>query len=150
MVNIEMKQPVNANKPSISLLDELPESISALTRANRIQQCVAQHGFDWPSWHGPFDKVVEELEEVKAELNSQPVAHEKVQEELADLLFSVVNLVRSQSLEPEEVLNFANDKFERRFRAVENVLLGSGLTTKVATLEQMEAAWQQVKVLEKG
>lgn len=131
-----------------SLLDDIPKAMPALSRANKIQKRVAHHGFDWPSWHGTLDKVREELNEVEQELVAATVDAKKVDEELGDLLFSVVNLVRSQGSDPEDVLRQANNKFERRFRGVETVLDSHGLNTNSASLEQMEDAWQRVKALE--
>jgi len=118
---------------------------NALTQANIIGKRVAQLGFDWPTWHGAFDKVSEEVAEVKAELIQQPVDDNKVKEELGDLLFSVVNLIRKLELDPGDVLELANNKFERRFSAIEVLLGNAGLSVEDATLIQMEEAWQQVK-----
>jgi len=132
-----------------SLLDNLPSDISSLARSNEIGQRVAQHGFDWPSWHGAHDKVNEELNEVAAELSAQEVNQGKVSDELGDLLFSVVNLIRMLKLDPEQIMTQANDKFEARFRAVEAQLLSQGLNTRRATLAQMEKAWQEVKMSER-
>lgn len=137
-----------SNELRVSLLDDIPQAMPALSRANKIQKRVAHHGFDWPSWHGTLDKVREELNEVEQELTAESVNAKKVDEELGDLLFSVVNLVRSQGGDPEAILRQANNKFERRFRGVETVLDNKGLNTYSASLEQMEDAWQQVKAFE--
>jgi len=118
---------------------------SEMQRANLIQQRVAKLGFDWPSWHGAFDKVSEELAEVNAELINEPVADKKVAEELGDLMFSVINLIRKLELSPDEVLNSASSKFERRFAEIEAVLKTQDLSIESASLAQMEQAWQQVK-----
>ncbi|NRA59720.1 MAG: nucleoside triphosphate pyrophosphohydrolase [Psychrobium sp.] len=137
------------NNGKASLLDDIPLGMPALSRANKIQQRVAHHGFDWPSWHGCFDKVKEELAEVEVELRAPQVDASLVNEELGDLMFALVNLVRSQGLDPEQTLRQANAKFERRFRSVEILLLESGSDTSRASLDDMEAAWQQVKHDEK-
>lgn len=128
-----------------SLLDNLALTMPALSRADKIQQRVAHHGFDWPSWHGCMDKVREEVEEVEAELAAEEVCQERVADELGDLLFAVVNLVRSQQQDPEQVLRRANAKFERRFRGVENRLAEMGLSTEVADLALMDRIWNEIK-----
>ena len=138
-----------AQNAVVSLLDDIPLSMPALSRANKIQQRVAQHGFDWPTWHGCFDKVKEEIDEVEVELRATDVNAKLVAEELGDLMFAVVNLVRSQGLDPEQTLRHASAKFERRFRAVETVLLNNDSDTTQASLDEMEVAWQQVKDAEK-
>ncbi|MFC3913188.1 nucleoside triphosphate pyrophosphohydrolase [Pseudaeromonas sharmana] len=128
-----------------SVLDDIPLALPALTRANKIQKRCAGVGFDWPELQPVLDKVLEEVDEVMHEVN-QPVRDEqKVAEELGDLLFATVNLVRHLKKEPEQVLRDANSKFERRFRAVEQDLLRMGLSVQQASLEQMESAWQRVK-----
>ena len=128
-----------------SVLDDIPLALPALTRANKIQKRCAGVGFDWPELKPVLDKVLEEVDEVMHEVN-QPVRDEqKVAEELGDLLFATVNLVRHLKKEPEQVLRDANSKFERRFRAVEQDLLRMGLSVQQASLEQMESAWQRVK-----
>ena len=134
---------------NISLLDDIANDLPALARANCIQQQVAAHGFDWPSWHGCFEKIQEEVLEVKQELMPETIDQKKVAEELGDLLFAVVNLVRNQGIDPEKTLHQANAKFERRFRGVEAILTGQGLMTADATLEQMDIAWEEVKSDEK-
>jgi len=133
-----------------SLLDDIPSNMPALSRAAKIQKRVAHHGFDWPTWHGSMDKIKEELLEVEQELVAEVVIPDKVNEELGDLLFAVVNLVRSQRVDPEQALRSANQKFERRFRGVETILLEQGLTTEQASLTQMDQIWDQVKTLEKN
>ena len=138
-----------SNNGKASLLDDISLGMPALSRANKIQQRVAAHGFDWPSWHGCFDKVKEELDEVEVELRAPQVNHDLVNEELGDLLFALVNLVRSQGLDPEQTLRQANAKFERRFRSVESLLRDAGQDTQHASFDEMEAAWQQVKQAEK-
>jgi len=132
-----------------SLLDDIPSNMPALSRAAKIQKRVAHHGFDWPTWHGSMDKIKEELLEVEQELVATPVDPVKVNEELGDLLFAVVNLVRSQHVDPEQALRNANIKFERRFRGVEQLLQQQDLTTEQATLTQMDQMWDQVKLQEK-
>ena len=100
-------------------------------------------GFDWPDSEGPREKIGEELVEL-AEAQSLDSA-DAVQEELGDLLFSVVNLARHLDVDPEHALELANRKFERRFRLMERSLLADGRKPDSLSIGELEAAWQQAK-----
>ncbi|MCT6698997.1 nucleoside triphosphate pyrophosphohydrolase [Rheinheimera sp. 4Y26] len=128
-----------------SVLDNVPNTMPALSRAYKLQKRCATVGFDWPSVEGCWDKVKEEILEVE---QTQPGSPELV-DELGDLMFAMVNVVRKHGLDPETVLRQANHKFEQRFRAVEATLADSATPVGQASLEQMEAAWQQVKIASK-
>jgi nucleoside triphosphate diphosphatase len=91
-------------------------------------------------------KVREELEEVRAELNATPVDQERLEDELGDLLFAVVNLCRKANVHPALALDRANIKFSKRFSAVERVAKERGLKVGEATLEQLDAIWDEVKL----
>jgi nucleoside triphosphate diphosphatase len=124
-----------------SVLDNVPASLPALSRAYKLQKRCASVGFDWPSVDGCWDKVKEEILEVEqTEAGSAELA-----DELGDLMFALVNVVRKHGLEPEGVLRQANAKFERRFRSVEQQLAATPTPVGQANLEQMEAAWQIAK-----
>lgn len=123
-----------------SVLDNVPASLPALSRAYKLQKRCASVGFDWPSVDGCWEKVKEEILEVE---QTAPGSAE-LTDELGDLMFALVNVVRKHGLEPEAVLRQANVKFERRFRQVEQLLQHSTPVGE-ASLEMMEAAWQQVK-----
>ena len=97
-----------------SLLDGVPLALPALTRAEKIQKRAARGGFDWPNRQGRPGKIVEETAELKRA--KQP---EEIDEEIGDLLFSVVNYARHAGIDPEAALRKATEKFERRFRDVE-------------------------------
>ena len=114
--------------------------LPALLRAEKLQKRAAREGFDWPDTRGPADKLVEEI----GELAEAPSA--KQLEEAGDLLFAAVNLVRAYGIGAEEALRAANDKFERRYRAMEGLADGAFATL---TLEQQEALWQEVKRTER-
>ncbi len=122
-------------------LHRVGHGLPALLRAAKLQKKAAKVGFDWPDEAGVLAKLREELGEMEAVLDD-PAAFE---EELGDLLFSVVNLARTRRLDPELVMAAANDKFERRFGAMERALAQQGLTLEAASLAQMEAAWQAAK-----
>ncbi|MFC4653678.1 MULTISPECIES: nucleoside triphosphate pyrophosphohydrolase [Rheinheimera] len=128
-----------------SVLDNVPQALPALSRAYKLQKRCAQVGFDWPDVQGAWDKVQEEVQEV-VELDSGD-AH--LEEELGDLMFALVNVVRKQGFNPETVLRNANLKFERRFRAVEQKLAEQQLTPEKSNLQQMDALWDLVKLQEK-
>ncbi|RVU41649.1 nucleoside triphosphate pyrophosphohydrolase [Rheinheimera riviphila] len=124
-----------------SVLDNVPASLPALSRAYKLQKRCATVGFDWPSVDGCWDKVKEEILEVE---QTAPGSAE-LADELGDLMFALVNVVRKHGLEPEGILRQANAKFERRFRSVEQQLAETSTPVGVASLEQMEAAWQLAK-----
>jgi ATP diphosphatase len=129
-----------------SVLDNVPASLPALSRAYKLQKRCASVGFDWPSVDGCWEKVKEEILEVE---QTAPGSAE-LADELGDLMFALVNVVRKQGLEPEGILRQANAKFERRFRHVEQQLAATASPVGAATLEQMEAAWQVAKRSDKA
>ncbi len=130
-------------------LQDCGKGLPSLLRAAKITKKVAKVGFDWPDHEGVVAKIREEVDEVEATLPLSDGAPE-VQEELGDLLFTVVNLCRRRGVDPELALTAANRKFESRFNALERALRGRGVSLQDASAEEMEAAWQQVKVAEKN
>ena len=124
-----------------SVLDNIPQAMPALSRANKLQKRCATVGFDWPTVDGCWDKVKEEILEVEQTAAGSP----ELAEELGDLMFALVNVVRKHKLDPEAVLRAANNKFERRFRGVEQALSEQGKSPQQSNLDEMEALWQQVK-----
>lgn len=119
------------------------KGLPALLRASKLQKKAAKVGFDWPTQRGVLAKIREEVQELEAAVDAQDL--KAVDEELGDLLFSVVNLARFRKLDPEVVMAAANAKFERRFGAMEERLRRAGRTLESATLDEMEDAWQAVK-----
>jgi MazG family protein len=117
--------------------------LPALIRAGKLQKKAAKVGFDWPVETGVIAKIREELLEVEAAVDAQDAA--AMEEELGDLLFSVVNLARFRKLDPEALMDAANRKFEARFHRMEQFLRESGMTLAEAGLEAMEDAWQHAK-----
>lgn len=128
-----------------SVLDDIPLALPALTRAHKIQKRCAAVGFDWRELPPVVDKIREELDEVMAELEQPERDQDRIADELGDLLFATVNLVRHLKQEPEAVLRRANDKFERRFRAVEQMLAANGKDCSSSSLAEMDDCWRQVK-----
>ena len=138
-----------AEKAQHSALDDIPKALPALMRAHKIQKRCHHVGFVWTSIAPVLYKVHEEIDEVMHEAQQATIDPHKLEEEIGDLLFATVNLSRHLGSKAETALQKANDKFERRFRAVEAIIAAQGLAMSEATLEQMEAAWQQVKEGEK-
>ena len=128
-------------------LQDCGKGLPSMLRAFKLTRKVAKVGFDWPDDAGVVDKIREETDEV-ADALAQPDAGAHVEEELGDLLFTVVNLCRRRRVDPELALDAANRKFERRFNALEAALKARGIGLAEATSEQMEQAWQQVKAEE--
>jgi ATP diphosphatase len=157
---------------STSVLDDIPLAIPAISRAYKIQKRAASVGFDWPDIHGALDKVSEEIEEVKAELitnsaksdtrldeaNSNKSISKQlsgkiysdnidaIADELGDLYFALTNVTRHLGLNPEQVIKAANNKFERRFRHVENIATSSNTKINETNLEQLDIWWEQAKL----
>ncbi|MCG8707332.1 nucleoside triphosphate pyrophosphohydrolase [Brenneria sp. 4F2] len=145
----QSKSQERAEKHRLSSVDDIPDALPALMKAQKIQQRCAAVGFDWNSLGPVVDKVYEEIDEVMYEARQAVVDEQKLGEEIGDLLFATVNLSRHLGHKAERALQEANRKFCRRFRQVEHIVSQSGCTMEQATLEQMEAAWQQVKIQEK-
>ncbi|TDV70336.1 nucleoside triphosphate pyrophosphohydrolase [Pseudomonas sp. LP_7_YM] len=132
----------------LSLLDDVPNVLPALSRAAKLQKRAAQVGFDWPEALPVIDKVREELGEVLEAMADNDSAG--IHEEVGDLLFVVVNLARHLKVDPENALRAANGKFERRFRFIEQSLRDTGRPIEDCSLEEMDALWGQAKRLEKN
>lgn len=139
-----------AEKAQFSALDDIPGNLPALMKAHKIQKRCANVGFDWTTLGPVLEKVYEEIDEVMFEATQAVIDQDKLGEEIGDMLFATVNLSRHLGHKAEGALQAANKKFERRFRQVEQIIQHRGLKMEDATLEQMEAAWQQVKVQEKN
>ncbi len=134
-----------------SQLDGVARALPALLRAEKLQKRAARVGFDWPDVSGVLDKIQEELAEVSEEL-AQGVGHERLAEEVGDLLFACVNLARHAGVDAEMALAAGNRKFERRFRAMEARIAQQGATMEALDLDELESHWQAVKsaVRDKG
>jgi MazG family protein len=135
-----------------SIADGLPVDLPALHRAHRLQDRAAGVGFDWPDAEGPAQKVEEELAEVRSELAASRVSDtraiapdEKLEEELGDLLFAVVNLCRKANVHASVALDRANMKFVARFQAIERLAAERGIDVKTAGLEVLDGLWDEVK-----
>lgn len=134
-------------KPRASLLDGIPIGLPALPRAQRLQARASKVGFDWSDMKDVLAKVDEELCELREALAVG--APDRVEAELGDLLFAVVNACRFQKVGAEDALRRTSAKFERRFRHVEQALQAEGKTLGEASLEMMERHWQAAKLDER-
>jgi len=127
-----------------SLLKGVPKSMPSLLRAHEIGTRVAAVGFDWPSAEDVVDKIEEEVGELRDAVRAHE-GHARVEEEMGDLLFSIANLSRKLGVEPESALRRANEKFSKRFEALERELEKDGRSVQDATLDEMEEAWGKIK-----
>lgn len=134
-----LKAAERREKGAASALDGVARALPALLRAEKIQKRARRTGFDWPDLEGPRDKLLEELDELA------DAPEDKRAEEAGDLLFAAVNLVRAYGVPAEEALRAANDKFERRFRAMEAL---GGEEFSSLSLDEQEELWGRVKQAE--
>lgn len=127
------------------LLEGMPASIPELLAAFRLQERAAGVGFDWPDTAGPAAKVREELEEVLRELPRSEASADRLDHEVGDLLFSVVNLARKAGVQPGPALERANQRFRERFGQVESLAAARGVDLATAGLEALDRLWDEVK-----
>jgi MazG family protein len=132
-------------KKRTSIGEGLPATLPGLHRAHRLQERAAGVGFDWPDAAGPAAKVAEELGEVTEQLAIAPRDHERLEDELGDLLFACVNLCRKAGVHASLALDRANAKFEARFQQVERLAAERGLKLGETPLEVLDALWDEVK-----
>ena len=144
-----------------SVLAGVSSAMPALLEAHKLSSRAAHVGFDWPEIGGLFDKLNEETAELKQELKQLPARsapgvagsgrvisadlRNRLEEEVGDLFFVLVNIARFLSLDPESSLKKTNRKFKRRFQWMEEQLRVSGRTPQQATIEELESLWQQSK-----
>ena len=129
------------------VLSGVPNSLPSLIKAYRIQDKARNVGFDWQKKEDVWDKVYEEIEELKAELAKED--KENSTKELGDFLFSVINAARLYKLNPDNALEHTNQKFIRRFNYVEDHSLKQGKNLKDMTLEEMDKLWDEAKAMER-
>lgn len=131
-----------------SILDDVPQVLPALARAEKLTKRAAKVGFDWPDLAAVRAKVAEELEEVaEAETSGDEAA---LREEIGDLLFSVANLARKAGIDPEAALRDANSKFTRRFHYVEERCRQDGIAADEAGLDRLDGYWNEVRASDKA
>lgn len=135
--HLKMKESNNA------VLSGVPASLPALIKANRIQDKVKGVGFDWEARHQIWDKVMEELKELKEEIHLDD--SEKIENEFGDLFFSVVNAARLYGIDPENALEKTNLKFIKRFNYLEEQTIKKGRSLKNMSLDEMNVIWEEAK-----
>ena len=135
-----------------SLLDGVSARVPALMEAHQLTTKAARVGFDWQRVEDIFDKLHEEIDELRAAIRERRDAgaeaeaeQQRVREEIGDLLFAVTNIARHLAVEPEAALKLTNRKFRRRFRHIERGLRARGRELGAATLDEMEELWQEAK-----
>ena len=126
-----------------TLLSGLASGLDPLSKAHRIQERVSTVGFDWADARGAFEKVAEELEEVREAMENEP--SDALEEELGDLMFAVVNLTRLAGTHSLQTLQRANQKFTARFDALELLARERGVELGKASLEELDALWNEIK-----
>ncbi|MGE0563894.1 MAG: nucleoside triphosphate pyrophosphohydrolase [Pseudolabrys sp.] len=130
-------------KEPTGALAGVPAALPALTRALKLQEKAGKVGFDWNDPRAVLAKIREEADEIEAALDARDEA--ALAGEVGDLLFAVVNLARHVKADPESALRTANRKFERRFAFIESALAARGKTPELATLDEMDALWNEAK-----
>jgi len=126
------------------ILSGVAKNLPALVQCEKIQDRAAQHGFDWIEIEPVYDKVLEELDEVKEAWESGDQAH--IEEEIGDLILVAVNLARHMNVKPEQALKKSTDKFKRRFEYIENAVENSGREVKQCELDELDALWNEAKM----
>lgn len=133
-----------AGERPISALDGVGLAMPGLNRAVKLQRRAARVGFDWGDVEPIFDKLSEETQELRAEIE-QGADQDRMEDELGDLLFVVANLARHLKIDPEAALRRSNAKFERRFRYIEQELTAQGRRPEETNLAEMDALWEAAK-----
>lgn len=131
-----------------SVLDDVPVGLPALTRAVKLSKRAARVGFVWPDISQVFDKLQEEIGELRVEVEAGDMA--KARDELGDVLFVVGNIARTLDIDPEDALRGSNAKFQRRFGHIETELAARGSSPAQSTLEEMDGLWNAAKLIEKA
>lgn len=138
-----IKENIEGKKAKNSALERVPRTLPPLERAFFIQSRVSKVGFDWHKVGPVWDKIQEEIEELKEAYNNKD--YRETEEEFGDLLFTIVNLGRLMNIDPTLALNSTNQKFINRFQELEKRLKNMGLEPKEADLDHMDSIWNQIK-----
>ncbi|MBS1518010.1 MAG: nucleoside triphosphate pyrophosphohydrolase [Bacteroidetes bacterium] len=132
------------NEGRKSVIDGIPEQLPALLKAYRIQEKASKVGFDWKEEKPVFDKILEELDELKENVNSDK-PHKDIEDEFGDFLFSVVNFARFHKINPEDALRRTVNKFKNRFSKIEEFANDNNLELGKMSLEEMDEIWNKAK-----
>jgi ATP diphosphatase len=145
-------KPASDSAEPAGRLDAIARTLPAMARAEKLQSRAARHGFDWPNIAPVFDKLHEEIDELKEAWQAAcdgSGERDALEDELGDVMFVCVNLARFMKVNPEQALKRTNHKFEARFRAIEAKLAAQGRDMDSETLEALDAIWQSVKGVER-
>jgi len=138
---------VEEENPSASILEGIPKTLPALLKAHKVSYKASAVGFDWNNHNEVMEKIKEELNELNEAINDNEKS--KIEEEIGDLLFSVVNLARFKGINSEIALRKTISKFKKRFKHIEDELAKANRKTWDATLDEMENLWNEAKTLDK-
>lgn len=141
----DIKAAERAKKGNKGVLDDVAMGLPPMLRALKLQKRAARVGFDWPNFSMLIDKMHEEISELEAELSATPQDKTRLTDEVGDLLFVAVNMARKAGIDPETALMTCNQKFERRFNYIEQVIENDGKSIDDASLDEMETLWQEAK-----
>lgn len=139
----EIKERERAENGDESALAGVAKALPALKRAQKLGKRASRMGFDWPDTAGVNQKIHEELDELDAAIGTRDTG--RIEDELGDVLFAVVNLARHLDIDPEKALTGSNYKFERRFRAMEADMAAAGLDIRKLSLEELDQHWRKAK-----
>jgi len=139
----KLKGDERQGKKKDSVLDGIPPELPALLKAHRLASKAARVGFDWPDADAVLRKLDEEMGEFREVVRAGDTR--RVEDELGDILFTLANVARKLDIDPESALRRTNEKFVRRFKYVEKTLRAQGKAPETATLDEMEALWQEAK-----
>jgi XTP/dITP diphosphohydrolase len=128
-----------------SVLSGVPKTLPALVKAMRIQEKARGVGFDWENKNQVWEKVLEEIEEFKTEIDQPNTNKENIENEFGDVLFSLINYARFNNINPEDALERTNKKFIHRFQYMEEKIKASGKTISDCKLEEMDKYWNEAK-----
>jgi tetrapyrrole methylase family protein/MazG family protein len=143
----DIKRQTKSQETQSVAMAAIPKTFPALMKAQKVQKKAKKAGFDWPDAEGAFNKVLEETEELKEVFNSDN--KDRIEDELGDLLFSVVNVARFCDCNAESALERATMKFMRRYTEVERLAEEKNIDMKTSSIETLDKLWESVKMLEK-
>lgn len=146
----DIKAEERAQKGKVGVLDDVAVGLPPMLRALKLQKRAARVGYDWDHINDVFDKMAEEIQELKTELTADKLDKDAIKDEVGDILFVAVNLARKAGVDPETALMGCNNKFERRFRYIEQQTEKNGKDINKVSLDEMESLWQDAKKLEKS
>ena len=141
----EIKAEERAAKGKTGVLDDVAIGLSPMLRALKLQKRAARVGFEWPEFAQLRDKLHEETAELEAELSANTADRQKISDEVGDILFVAVNIARKTGVDPETALLGCNQKFEQRFRYIEQNIEKYNKSIEDSSLEEMESLWQEAK-----